>query len=598
MLAFTKMKNSLTRLTEAITRFPLTTVFLLAAAITNAISIGTAKNDYDKYLYMFIVGTVLSAALQVAYERFFATFASRLLLMGAGILLTAGYYLIIMNSPTFSIELSIRTLVTNFALFIAFIWVPVMKSNISFNQSFMISFKSFFNSLFYSGVIFAGLSIIILAIDQLIFTIHHTSYPHTANIVFVLFAPMYFLSLIPVFPGAADRNKNQEQLDVQTETIRKAAHCPKFLEVLISYIIIPLVAVFTFILLIYIIQNIGGDFWTDNLLEPMLVSYAITVILVYILASEMNNSFAVWFRKIFPKLLVPIVVFQIVSSSLRMMDMGLTHDRYYVILFGVFAAISGISLSFLPVRKNGIIAALLIVCSAISIVPPVDAFTMSRESQTETLENVLIKNNMLENNEIKANPSISNEDKEIITNTVAYLDRMAYTKKIEWMPSDFNMYEDFADTFGFEEYYPEFENQGNEYVYVTLNDSSALTVDIAPYDTFIKYNMDINRTGGKFADFEKAGKDYTLVQKTIDGKAEIILMGQNNEKLISFSTGEIIDRYANRTTRKEEISPEEATFSIENDQANMTFLVRNASIDKTQNPMQYSAELFIFVNIK
>ena len=166
----------------------------------------------------------------------------------------------------------------------------------------------------------------------------------------------------------------------------------------------------------------------------MLVSYAITVILVYILASEITNRFTELFRKIFPKILIPIVVFQIIASCLKLSDMGLTHKRYFVIIFGVFAAIVGILLSFLPVRKNGIIALLLIVFSAISIVPPVDAFTTSRNSQTETLTNVLVKNNMLENNQIKANPSISNKDKEIITKAVSYLSMMEYTKKIDMDP--------------------------------------------------------------------------------------------------------------------------------------------------------------------
>ena len=331
-------------------------------------------------------------------------------------------------------------------------WVPVIKSKISFNSSFMISFKSLFNSLFFSGVIFAGISIILTAINQLIFTIDYTAYPHTVNIVFIIFAPMYFLSLIPIYPGVKNNSKNQEKMDLQKESIDESAHCPKFLEVLISYILIPLIAVFTLILVIYIIKNIGGEFWTDNLLEPMLVSYAITVILVYILASEIENKFTAFFRKVFPKVLVPIVLFQITSSILSLADTGVTHTRYYVILFGLFAAVSGVLLSFLPVRKNGVIAALLIVFATISIVPPVDAFTISRSSQTDTLKNVLEQNNMLENNKILPNESISNKDKQTITNAINYLSRMEYTKKIAWLPEDFNAYEDFSDTFGFKEY--------------------------------------------------------------------------------------------------------------------------------------------------
>ena len=306
MKAIKKLKDRLRGLTDAIARFPLTTVFLLVAAIINAYDINVEK-DYSKLLLTFVVGAFLSAVQQVAYERYFSKFSTRAVLMGTVVLLTAGYYLIIRTSPELSMEITIRTSVALFALLIAFIWVPVIKSKISFNKSFMITFKSLFNSLFFSGVIFGGISIIISAIDQLIFTVDYTSFSQAANIIFILFAPMYFLSLIPIYPGATDKNKEQEMTDLQKEIINKAANCPKFLEILISYIIIPLIAVFTIILLIYIIQNIGGEFWTDNLLEPMLVSYAITVILVYILASEIENKFTVFFRRIFPKVLVPIV---------------------------------------------------------------------------------------------------------------------------------------------------------------------------------------------------------------------------------------------------------------------------------------------------
>lgn len=601
MLTFKKFENKLRGLTDAIARFPLTTIFLLAAAIVNAISISTETDDYSKFLYTFVVGTFLSAVLQVTYERFFSKLSTRVLLMGAGILLTAGYYLIIMHSPTtLGLETGIRTLVTNFALLIAFIWVTVIKSKISFNQSFMITFKSFFHSLFFSAVIYLGINIIILAIDQLIFNVNYTVYSHTANIVFVLFAPMYFLSLIPIFPGGGNRNNNQEQKDKQHEMILKVAHCPKFVEVLISYIIIPLIAVFTLILLLYIFQNIGGKFWTDNLLEPLLVSYAITVILVYILASEMNNSFTNWFRKIFPKILVPIVIFQIVASVLSLAVTGLTYGRYYVILFGVFAAIAGILLSFIPVRKNGMIALMLIVFSVISILPPVDAFTMSRTSQTQTLKKVLVKNNMLENNRIKANQSISNQDKEIITNSVSYLSMMEYTKKIDWLPDDFNIYDDFSKTFGFDEYYPQQVDMKNQSVYVMLDTQLPMTIDISPYDTFVKFTLDLqnNNKDEKIADFEKSGKHYTLVQKTTAGKVDIHVLGENNEELISFPTQEIFDHFYNRITTKEQISVKEATFSKENSHAKLAFIVQNANIDKSQQPPYYYADLYMFVEIK
>jgi hypothetical protein len=516
--------------------------------------------------------------------------------MGAAVLLTAGYYLIIMPAPKLGMEIGIRTSVALFALLIAFIWVPVIKSRVSFNESFLVAFKSFFNSLLFSGIIFGGISIIIGAVNQLLFSVDYRAYSHAANIVFILFAPMYFLSLIPVYPGAADKDKAQEILDIQNENINKAAHCPKFLEILISYIIIPLTSVFTIILLAYIARNIGGKFWTDNLLEPMLISYSIVVILLYILASGLENKFAVFFRRVFPKVLVPIVIFQIISSVISLANTGITHTRYFVILFGIFAAAAGIILSIIPVRKNGVIAAMLIAFALISIVPPADAFTVSRISQTGMLKNVLLKNNMLDNNLIKPNASITEEDKKTIIKAVEYLSLMGYTNKIEWLPADFNIYNGFYKTFGFNEY----EVPGNTNQSIYLNLEQKTPIDIAGYDSFVYFNVYIpaNNVTDRICDIVKSGKNYSLTKYTTNDKCDIYLMEDNKKELIRFATSEILDKFYNNYTGKGSISADEATFSKENDMAKITIVVQNLNMDKTPDHLYYGADLYVFVKIK
>ena len=587
-----KLQDKLKGLTDAITRFPLTILFLLAAAIINAYDIGTESDPFSKYMLACLVGASLSAVAQVAYERFFSKVSARLLLMGGVVLLTAGYYLIIMPAPTLSMEMMIRTAVALFGLLFAFIWVPVIKSDISFNKSFMISFKSLFNSLFFSGVIFAGISIILTATNELIFEIDSDSYAHSGNIIFVLFAPMYFLSLIPIYLGLKD--KGQEKVALKKEEIDKKASCPKFLEILISYILIPLITVFTLILVTYIIKNVGGEFWKDNLLEPMLVSYSITVILVYILASELENKFTVFFRKIFPKLLVPIVIFQIISSFLVINDTGVTHNRYFVILFGIFAAIVGLLLSFLSVRKNGLIAAVLIVFATISIVPPVDAFTVSRVNQTDRMETVLVKNNMLENNQIKPNDSISDKDKQTITTAIQYLSMMEYTKKIDWIPDNFDVYQDFKKTFGFSEY----QKPDEHYQGVYLGTDRSTPINIKDFDTFVTINLSMNEKNNeeKIFEFEKEGKQYTML-KVFNKEQTLKLIGENDQELISFNTQELYDRFSDYTATKELISVDEATFTKENQQAKISIVVQNISLEK-QNQQYNNAEIYLFVQIK
>lgn len=569
----TKPLDRLRGLTSAIARYPLTAVFLLAAAVFLALSIQT-DHDYAKQLLTCAVGAFLSAALQAAYERFFDRLSARLVLYGCGIILTLGYYLIVRQIPAYSMELSVRTGVALFALFFALLWVPVIRSKVSFNESFMAAFKAFFHAALYAAVLFGGCVLIITAIDTLIVNINYRSYSHVANIVFVLFAPIFFLSLIPVYPGREDDGMDWESKAAREETVSRAAGCPKFLEVLISYIIIPLTAVFTVILVLYIVLNIGGAFWTNNLLEPMLISYAIAVILVYLLSSRLENKIAGLFRLIFPKVLIPIVLFQIASSILSLRDTGMTHTRYFVILFGVFATCAGVVMSVLPVRKSGLIAAMLIVFSAVSVIPPVDAFTVSRRSQESLLKTVLTQNGMLENDAIIPNGALSDADKKKIVMSVEYLDRMGYTDKIAWMPENFTVYEDFYDTFGFNQY--DLPQNTNRYVNVALN--SKLPVDIAGYDVFAHTGLNDGDASGTVCEIEHLGTAYILKKENAGNADDLVLTDDRDQEIIRFHTADIFARYADYSADKTELSVEDAAFSAENGGATLTVIVQNANI--------------------
>ncbi|MEA5082725.1 MAG: DUF4153 domain-containing protein [Lachnospiraceae bacterium] len=590
----TKPLNRFKSLTNAVVRYPVTQVFLLAATVIVFVSINGEK-QYGKQLLACAVGSLLCASFQGLYERFFSKEVTRFILMGCGVIVTLGYFLILRSAPELSMEIGIRTAVAILALFFAFIWVPVIKSSISFNESFMAVFKAFFHSVLYSTVLFGGCCLVISAINMLIFKVNYNAYSHTANIVFVLFAPIFFLSLIPIYPGENSKDTDLEKMVLQEEIIKRATFCPKFLEILISYIIIPLTGVFTLILMIYIVRNILGQFWSNNLLEPMLVSYAITVILIYILSSGLENKFAVLFRRFFPKLLVPIVLFQIAASVISIREMGVTHTRYFAILFGIFAVCSGIVMSLLPVKKNGIIAAMLIGFSVVSIIPPIDAFSVSRLSQERTLKAVLTKNDMLNNNTITPNGSISNEDKKVIVSVVEYLSRMGYGNKIGLLPENFSHYENFYDTFGFYEYdVPE-----KNYYSINVFLSSNVPVDVAGNDvlvhTYINYQ---ENTVAKICDIENMGNNYSL-ERTMSGeKYDITLRNDNNNELIRFDTNEIFSRYSNYDVDKGEISNEEAIFYTESDDAKLTFVVQHASINNYGDKTQYDADVYILVKFK
>lgn len=581
----------------AVLRFPATTAFLVAAGIVVAVSIAT-EEFYPRILWAYGVGAMLCAALQVSWERFFQKVLSRILLMAAGVLLTGGYYLIIRGAPEMSLELGVRTSVALLALFFAFLWVPVIRSKVSFNESFMVVFKAFFHAMLYAAVLFAGCSLIITAIDQLIVNISEKPMMYMADIVYIVLMPVFFLSLIPRYPGK-DQEMLADEIKVsREEKIGKAAACPKFLEILLSYIVIPLTAVFTLILILYIVRNIGGRFWTDNLLEPMLVSYAIVVILVYLLVSRLTNKLAVLYRRIFPKVLVPIVLFQVAASILNLQNTGMTHTRYYVILFGIFAAVTGILLSILDVKRNGVVAALLIGFSLFSIIPPMDAFTVSRVSQTRQLEKILTVNDMLKDDQVIPNPEIGDDVKRQIASTVQYLANMKYTERITYLPKDFDVYKDFSDVFGFQAYdYPKMER--NKYVYVSFNRS--VSFEVSGYDVAVRGfipNMIQNGEKPETCRVVWEGETYTLKPENQGGVYHMILKDSKGDLLADFDTSEVSDRYRSFAVDKSAMTPEEATFLTENDRVRMAFVVQEANLELSYEQESYYTDYIILIDFK
>lgn len=79
-------------------------------------------------------------------------------------------------------------------------------------------------------------------------------------------------------------------------------------------------------------------------------------------------------------------------------------------------------------KHNGLIIALLVL-SAISIIPPIDAFTVSKNNQIGFLERKLLENDMLVDNAIVPKSDVSIGDKIVITKVASYIDNMGYNKK-------------------------------------------------------------------------------------------------------------------------------------------------------------------------
>ncbi len=570
-------------------RFPVTMAFLLLAAAWNVIAIH--QRDYEPYgklVLSFVLGAFIYGTLQMIYERFFSKTVIRYSFMAVSLVLSLIYYLLIRNGD-FDVKISIRTMVLFFCLFMAFLWVPTIKGRINFNQSFMAAFKAFFMAVLFSLVLFLGVVLILAATNELIVEVSDKSYLHAANIVFVLLFPMIFLSLIPVYPrGAAGE---PEEVD---EVLIKRITPARFLEVLISYVTVPIATVFTVILLLYIIMNIRGEFWTDNLLEPLLVSYSIVVIIVYLLASTVTNAVALFFRRVFPKILLPVVLFQTIASVLKIQEAGVSYGRYYVIMFGIFSIIASGWFCVRPVRSNGIVAPVLIILSVISILPFIDAFTISRANQMDRLVGVLERNGMFNGGAVVPKPDIPKKDKETIISAVRSLDEMEYTKEISWL-DEYNKSYDFEKTFGFPQYGEYDQGKGSEYITVTRKPSSPIPV--AGYDFMLRMSVYSKYDDTVVGSYELDGKAYSLRLENISENGQEILLLEGSQELIRFPLNDVFAKFEAETGEKELDVPE-LTFTRENEKAVITVIVESVNINIWQEGRSQQADINILVKIK
>ena len=199
-------------LKTTVIRFPLTIVFLASLSTVMFLIIEDYSSlDIDllsRYMFAGIFGALLATAVRFMLERF-EGLKNSFLFYGLTILLTAGYYYFLTNDE-FSNKMFIHLLVISFALFAAYLFLPSSKNAVNFGNVALAHFKASFTSLLYGIVLYIGIAAIIGAIDILLYDIDYKSYAHAANIIFIFFTPLYYLSLLPKF-NSTDKNDDAKK---------------------------------------------------------------------------------------------------------------------------------------------------------------------------------------------------------------------------------------------------------------------------------------------------------------------------------------------------------------------------------------------------
>ncbi|NFA60783.1 DUF4153 domain-containing protein [Clostridium sporogenes] len=477
------IKNILQGLYSSIKRFPVT--ILISASLAAILILISEINPKENYLMKIALVLSIGIPLSLCIKHFFEKRSKKnsynliATYIFSALLLFIYYFSL---SKDIGIITTTRTIAINLALYLGFLFIPYFPKKDQFEMYVITVLTGFFTTLIYSIVLFLGLSAILFTIDKLLgIIILGKIYYYTWLFVIFIFGVSYFLATVPL--------KNQ---------IITPKSYPKLLRILILYIVIPLLTAYTIILYIYFGKIIITMVWPSGIVSHLVLWYSIIVtgVLFFITPLRHENSWANKFSKFAPKIILPLLIMMFISIGIRINAYGITERRYYVVILAIWVFCIMLYFSFTKRLRNIIIPTTLSIVMLFSVLGPFSSYSISKISQNNRFEQILLKNNMIKDGNLKISHNMSKEDKLQISSILNYFHRNHSLKNIKYLPKNFKL-SDSNSVLGFP---LEDDSYASPEIFFTLiKDKSQTPIDIKEYDYLIditnlnnnKYKKDI-----------------------------------------------------------------------------------------------------------
>jgi len=374
-------------------RFPLV---LLSAIAGSAVTIHYFdaidtyyKADQYEYLVRIILtctlGLTLFFSINLIAERKIIP-VNRFILELAGVAILVAYYFLLFKN--FDLISTTRFVLLNITLHLLTAFAPFIgkREPNGFWQYNKIVFLAILTSLLYTYVLYTGLVIALIAIDNLFnVTIEGALYRNIFIILQGVFNTWFFLSRIP-----KDFNE-----------LNNSSSYPKGLKIFTQYVLLPLVTLYLLILYGYEFKIVFGwnlpNGWVSYLVLCFSILGILSLLLIYPVRNNKENKWILTFSKGFYIALFPLILLLFVSIGTRINNYGITEHRYFILTLAIWLA--AISLYFLLKKESSIKVIPVSLCLVVffSGFGPWGAFYVSGKSQLNRLTSILEKNNLLKN---------------------------------------------------------------------------------------------------------------------------------------------------------------------------------------------------------
>ena len=286
-------------------------------------------------------------------------------------------------------------------------------------------FANFVAGALYGFVIFGGLAIALLAVDQLFdLNLDENIYARLYFVIFGFFLTFYFLWHTP------------REFDAEPEQ----GATGKVLLNLCKYILIPIIGLYFLILYAYsakiLLEWSLPKGWVSSLVLGFSIAGIFTWLLNYRLPESDSSRHIRFFHRWFWPIAAPMTALLFVAISRRIGDYGVTEPRYLVAHTGFWLALMCLFFLFSSKKDIRAIPLSLIVFALIFLFGPVNAFKMSQESQKQRLETLLIQNGLFADGKARpAEEQLRSDDAQSIESVFYFLNnRGALPILQDWFP--------------------------------------------------------------------------------------------------------------------------------------------------------------------
>lgn len=568
-----RFKSIFLGIKQSLTRFPITigisTLLAISLIYFNEnvdIMAMDTQDNLIRFNMMLGIGILLSLCIDLLKENFFGGNKRRTILSYLfGLLILVLYYLFLLEDFDF-VSMTRYAGIIIF-LIIAYFYIPAIgNKDRNYEYRVIDIFGNFFETVIYSLVILFGIFAIFITIDNLFdVDINYKYYLYVFIITFFMFAVSFFLSKQPIVGEFFDQKKFSQSM-----------------KILLTYIVIPLITIYTIILYVYFAKILITWEWPKGLVSHLVIWYTGVSIGVIFLITPLieTDKISRYFKTLFPKFVLPVLLMMFLSIGQRIYQYGFTENRYYILVLGLWITFIMIYFSIKRPLKNVIIPITLSIIAINSVLGPLSSYSISKFSQNRRLNEILSRNSMISEDNIVKSSDISKEDQREISNILNYFDNNHKLKDVSVLADDFTT-NDMEKVFGFN-YSPDiWGSLDNERYFYYRTELLDKPIDIEEYGYYIQISSWTDNT---------IEIDDLIIIKSRNSN---ILSIQNNEgKLIEIDIKDIVldlidDIKTSLDNEEQQMDPDDMSYEMEADDIKIKFIFTNISGVETDNDVDY-----------